>query len=69
VSHTLYNVSRHFVRVQDRKVLSLAYVALGKLTHKFPQLVSTNMALVQVFFNVMSQVLYWTEQKFIDSGG
>jgi len=50
-----------FARVQDRKVLSLAYVALGKLTHKFPQLVSTNMALVQVFFNVMSQVPYWTE--------
>ncbi|WAR24092.1 ECM29-like protein [Mya arenaria] len=42
--------------IQDRKVLSLAYVALGKLVHRFPQLVATNIALVQVFFDVMCQV-------------
>ncbi|WAR24119.1 ECM29-like protein [Mya arenaria] len=41
--------------IQDRKVLSLAYVALGKLVHRFPQLVATNIALVQVFFDVMCQ--------------
>ncbi|XP_052776475.1 LOW QUALITY PROTEIN: proteasome adapter and scaffold protein ECM29-like [Mya arenaria] len=41
---------------EDRKVLSLAYVALGKLVHRFPQLVATNIALVQVFFDVMCQV-------------
>ncbi|KAH3831754.1 hypothetical protein DPMN_105024 [Dreissena polymorpha] len=41
---------------EDPKVIRLAYVALGKLVHKFPQLVSTNIALVQVFFSVISQV-------------
>ena len=45
-----------FTVLQDPKVLSLGYVAVGKLVHRFPHLVSTNMALVQIFFNIMSNV-------------
>lgn len=41
---------------QDPKVLSLGYVAIGKLVNKFPQLVASNIALVQVFFHIMCQV-------------
>ncbi|XP_053393707.1 proteasome adapter and scaffold protein ECM29-like [Mercenaria mercenaria] len=41
---------------EDAKVLSLGYVAIGKLVNKFPQLVASNIALVQVFFHVMCQV-------------
>lgn len=41
---------------EDAKVMSLSFVAVGKLVHKFPHLVSKNIALVQIFLNIMCQV-------------
>ncbi|KAL4235658.1 hypothetical protein ACF0H5_004053 [Mactra antiquata] len=40
---------------EDPKVIKLAYVAIGKLVNKYPSLVSSDIALVQVLFKAMCQ--------------